>query len=110
MTSLQQFSWLVVCALLSLTGTPHPLGKHFFSARERQQGHKSGSLDGCLGLSLTGRTVAAALARKNLAAIGQELLQCDNVLIVNVPGTFPAKTTLRLFTNCCIVPFSCPCA
>jgi hypothetical protein len=69
------------------------------SARERQQGHESGSLDGRLGLPLTSRTVAAALAGKYLAAIGQELLQRVNVLVVNVFGALSAKTTLCLFTN-----------
>jgi hypothetical protein len=99
MTSLQQFSWLVVCALISLKDALHHSGKHFFSTRERQQSHKSGSLDRCLGLSLTGRTVTAALAGKNLAAIGQKLLQCINILIVNISGSFPAKTTLCLFPD-----------
>jgi len=48
---------------------------------------------------LTAGTIAAALAGVYLAAIGQELLQSLDVLVVNVFYASSAKTTLRLFTN-----------
>jgi hypothetical protein len=69
------------------------------SARKRQKGHETRPLDRRLDLTLTTGTIAAALTRKNLAAISQKLLQSLNVLVVNVLRTLPAKTTLRLLTS-----------
>jgi len=65
----------------------------------RQQGHIPGTFNRLFHLPLAAGTIAAALARVYLAAIGQKLLQSLDVLVVNILHTSSAKTTLRLLTS-----------
>ena len=44
-------------------------------------------------------TVAAAFAGKYLAAIGQQLLQRIDILVIDIGSLFTAEPALRLLTN-----------
>ena len=64
--------------------------------------------DSRLGLPLTSGTIAAALPGKNLPTIRKKLLERPYVLIVNIPNSLPAETTLGLLPNNRIESSSAP--
>ena len=68
-----------------------------------------GTFDGPLDLSLTACTIAAALPRVYLAAIGQKSLQCINVFVVDVFVSSSAEAALCLFAakSCSCSTFCC---
>ena len=69
------------------------------SGRKRQQRHIPGAFNRPLGLPLTTGTVATALARVYLAAIGQEFRKSIDVFVVNVLYAASAESALSLLTG-----------
>jgi hypothetical protein len=69
------------------------------SSCEGQQSHVPGAFDRPFRFSLAAGTIAAALTRINLTAIGQKLLQSPDVFVVNVGDASSAETTLCLFAG-----------
>jgi len=63
---------------------------------KRQQGHISCAFDSPFDLSLAARTVAAAFAGVYFAAMGQELLERFDILVVDVLFAPSAEAALRL--------------
>jgi hypothetical protein len=76
------------------------------SRGKRQQRHIPGTLNGLLYLTLAAGTIAAALARVYLAAMGQQFRQGLNILIIDIFFAPSAKATLRLFPRAYIARFS----
>ena len=56
-------------------------------------------LDSPLDFPLACRTIPTALAREYLAAVGQELAEYLQILVINVVFAFSAEPALRLFTK-----------
>ena len=78
---------------------PRVFGLESYSSHVRQQCHIPGALNGFFHLSLTTRTIAAALARVYLAAMRQKFLQRLYVFVINVLDAPSAKPTLRPVAN-----------
>ena len=82
-----------------LKSVVYPASAPAESVGVRQQSHKPRPLDGAFDPSLTAGTITAALARKNLAAGGQQLAQRFDVFVVDILFAVAAKSTLGLLAN-----------
>jgi hypothetical protein len=78
---------------------PRLFGLESYSCHVRQQCHIPGALNSLFHLSLTTRTIAAALARVYLAAMRQKFLQRFYVFVIDVLDAPSAKPTLRPFAS-----------
>jgi hypothetical protein len=63
---------------------------------KRQKRHKSCAFDCAFDLALTAGAIAAALARINLAAMRQQLLQGLDILVIHILLAPPAEPALGL--------------
>jgi hypothetical protein len=66
---------------------------------ERQQCHKSGTLDRTHNLTLTFGAIATALTAEYLTAIGKQLLQHINIFVIDILSRFATEPTLSLLTR-----------